>query len=262
MGSTGTHARLIAPLLVLVFGCAHGTRRPLVRQAEVPARAPAAPQPAHPGTFHRVKASETLWRISRAYGVPLEDLLRENQLDDPAQLAEGSLLFIPGAKGEVPVPAPDAPPQARLEEKPQRRRDPARIPRAGGRELDPAAHGSPLSWPAPGVLISSFGARERDLHEGIDLAAPLGTPVRAAEEGRVIFAGAQRGYGNLILLAHQNDLVTVYAHNSENLVAKGDHVARGEQIARVGQSGNATGPHLHFEVRVGARPHDPLGFLR
>jgi len=119
-----------------------------------------------------------------------------------------------------------------------------------------------MAWPAPGVLISGFGERERDHHEGIDLACPEGTPVRAAEDGIVLFSGERRGYGKLVLLAHEGDLVTVYAHNSENLVSVGDRVARGESIARVGHTGNATGSHVHFEVRVGTRPHDPLGFLR
>jgi murein DD-endopeptidase MepM/ murein hydrolase activator NlpD len=112
------------------------------------------------------------------------------------------------------------------------------------------------------VLISPFGERERDQHEGIDLAAPEGTPVRAAAQGTVIFAGTQRGYGNLVVVAHSEDLVTVYAHNQRNLVKKGARVGRGQQIARVGHTGNATGPHLHFEVRVRTHPHDPLGFLR
>jgi murein DD-endopeptidase MepM/ murein hydrolase activator NlpD len=112
------------------------------------------------------------------------------------------------------------------------------------------------------VLISGFGERERDKHEGIDLACPEGTPVHAADDGVVLFAGEKRGYGKLVLLAHDGDLVTVYAHNSENEVSQGDRVSRGEVIARVGRTGNATGPHVHFEVRVGARPHDPLGFLR
>jgi murein DD-endopeptidase MepM/ murein hydrolase activator NlpD len=78
----------------------------------------------------------------------------------------------------------------------------------------------------------------------------------------VLFAGEQRGYGNLVLLAHDGDLVTVYAHNSRNLVQQGERVARGAEIARVGHTGNATGPHLHFEVRLAAQPRDPLGFLR
>jgi murein DD-endopeptidase MepM/ murein hydrolase activator NlpD len=112
------------------------------------------------------------------------------------------------------------------------------------------------------VLVSSFGMRDREQHEGIDLAAPEGTPVLAASAGKVLFAGEQRGYGKIVLLGHQGGLVTIYAHNADNLVEAGQQVSRGHRIARVGRSGNATGPHLHFEVRVGTRPRDPLGFLR
>ena len=78
----------------------------------------------------------------------------------------------------------------------------------------------------------------------------------------VLFSGERGGYGKLILLAHDRDLVTVYAHNARNLVSQGEKVSRGEEIARVGRTGNATGPHLHFEVRIAAQPRDPLGFLR
>jgi lipoprotein NlpD len=160
------------------------------------------------------------------------------------------------------IPPPPPPPDDEPLAIPASRKSPATIARAGKRPLDPAAHGTALAWPTPGVLISGFGERDRDKHEGIDLASPEGTPVRAAERGTVLFAGEQRGYGNLVLLEHAGGLVTVYAHNAKNLVKKGERVARGEQIARVGHTGNATGPHLHFEVRVSARPHDPLGFLR
>jgi lipoprotein NlpD len=160
----------------------------------------------------------------------------------------------------IPFPAPPPPDQQPLAV--PAKKGPADLARAGRKPLDPAARGTALAWPTPGVLISAFGDRERDRHDGIDLAAPEGTPVRAAEQGTVLFAGTQRGYGNLVLLGHGGDLVTVYAHNERNLVKKGARVGRGQQIARVGHTGNATGPHLHFEVRVGARPHDPLGFLR
>jgi murein DD-endopeptidase MepM/ murein hydrolase activator NlpD len=213
------------------------------------------------GVFHRVAAGETLYRIGRAYGVDVATLQRENAIRDPAELETGSLLFVPGADHTVEVPPLDAP-LARLEPRPQRRASPAQIPRAGGGALDPAAHGEPLAWPLRGVLISGFGTRDRDQHEGIDLAAPEGTPVLAAAAGEVLFSGEQRGYGNLVLLGHDRGLVTVYAHNSANLVSAGDRVERGQPIARVGRTGKATGPHLHFEVRVGARPRDPLGFLR
>jgi len=213
------------------------------------------------GVRHLVRPGETLWRIARAYSVAVADLQRANGLSDPSQLEAGSRLLIPGADRERTVPPADAP-QARVEPRSGRRASPSQIPRAGGHALDPAAGGEPLAWPVRGVLISGFGARDREHHDGIDLACPEGAPVFAAGEGEVLFAGEQRGYGNLVLVGHARGVVTVYAHNLENLVVQGDRVLRGEPIARVGRSGNATGPHLHFEVRVGSRPRDPLGFLR
>ena len=221
----------------------------------------ASGEPAAAGVHHRVQAGESLWRIARTYSIPVADLQRANGLTDPAQLEAGTMLLVPGASRELPVPPADAP-QARMEPRTGRRLSPAQIPRAGGHALDPAAGGEPLAWPVRGVLISGFGDRDREHHDGLDLACPEGTPVFAAAEGEVLFAGERRGYGNLVLLGHARGLVTVYAHNSENLVVQGERVLRGEPIARVGRSGNATGPHLHFEVRVGARPRNPLGFLR
>ena len=94
------------------------------------------------------------------------------------------------------------------------------------------------------------------------MAAPIGTPVLAAAGGSVIYAGDQvRGYGNMVVLRHADDLVTVYAHNSLLLVQAGDRVAAGQEIARVGDTGRSTAPHLHFEVRRRDTPQDPLQFL-
>jgi lipoprotein NlpD len=259
VGPARAAARL-AVLAALLSACAH---RPVAKAGPVAQRFDELHLSGtqQPGVVHHVRAGETLWRISQTYGVPVEVLQRENVLAG-LDLVEGQALFIPGAVEELEVPSPGII-QARHAARSPHRASPTQIPRAGGAHaLDPAAHGEPLGWPAPGVLISGFGTRERDAHEGIDLAAPEGTPVFAAEDGTVLFAGQQRGYGNLVLLAHKNDLVTVYAHNEENLVRKGQNVARGETIARIGHTGNATGPHLHFEVRVAARPRDPLGFLR
>jgi murein DD-endopeptidase MepM/ murein hydrolase activator NlpD len=124
-----------------------------------------------------------------------------------------------------------------------------------------------LQWPIGGTLdrasiASPFGTRSGRLHEGIDLPAPAGTPVYAAADGEVVYAGdAIRGYGNLLVLQHEGDLLTVYAHNSELLVKAGDRVTVGQRIALVGQSGRATGPHLHFEVRAGQIPRDPMSYL-
>jgi murein DD-endopeptidase MepM/ murein hydrolase activator NlpD len=231
----------------------------------MPPAAPTSEPGVHVRRVHQVKAGETLWRIARVYGVSLEALQRENQLADATQVPEGMMLVIPDAAPPDAVAAvpgkPDAP-QARIDPHPQRRASLAQIPRAGNHALDPAAGGDALSWPVNGVIISGFGDRDRDHHDGLDLAAPSGTPIRAADSGTVIFSGEQRGYGNMVLIGHSSGLVTVYAHNSANLVEVGERVERGQVIARVGRTGNATGTHLHFEVRVGSRPRDPLGFLR
>ncbi len=220
-------------LLSLGTGCAHKPRVALV------------PQATQPGRFHTVAAGENLFRLSQQYGVTVEAIASENGLDDPMQLSAGRVLFIPGA-----APAPRPAPVAAAEPPPRAPRD-AQPGRAGR-----------LLWPVRGVIYSPFGPRGGEHHDGLDLAAPEGTPVVAAADGTVVFAGEQRGYGRIILVAHAGDLVTVYAHNRDNQVHTGDKVVRGQQLATVGRSGNASGPHLHFEVRAGTRPHDPLADLR
>jgi murein DD-endopeptidase MepM/ murein hydrolase activator NlpD len=119
-----------------------------------------------------------------------------------------------------------------------------------------------FSWPVEGVVSSPFGARAGKRHDGIDIAVPEGTPVRAAADGVVVYAGARvAGYGNLVLVRHDGDLVTVYAHNRLLEVREGDRVSRGQEIARSGQTGRATAPHLHFEVRRSQAPTNPLEYL-
>lgn len=116
-------------------------------------------------------------------------------------------------------------------------------------------------WPVRGTVTSGFGQRWGRLHAGIDIAAPTGTPVRAAQTGIVIFAGSQGGYGNLILVAHGNGIVTAYAHLSSFGTGSGATVSQGQTIGAVGSTGNSTGPHLHFEVRVNGSPVNPMGYL-
>jgi murein DD-endopeptidase MepM/ murein hydrolase activator NlpD len=116
-------------------------------------------------------------------------------------------------------------------------------------------------WPVRGVLYSRFGVRQGQRHDGIDIAAPEGTIVGAAAAGTVVYTGRQSGYGAIVILKHDSGLITLYAHNSAVLVKEGERVAAGAPVARVGQSGRTTGPHLHFEVREGARPRNPLFFL-
>jgi murein DD-endopeptidase MepM/ murein hydrolase activator NlpD len=114
---------------------------------------------------------------------------------------------------------------------------------------------------AQGVVSSGFGIRNGAMHEGVDIAAPAGTPVYAADAGVVIFAGVLHGYGNTVIIRHDDDYVTVYAHNERNLVGEGARVACGQQIGEIGRSGRTTGANLHFEVRHDNVAQDPLAYL-
>ena len=134
----------------------------------------------------------------------------------------------------------------------------------------PEAGSGRLLRPVDGPVTSPFGDREHPVtgehrhHDGVDLAAAQGTPIRAADEGVVSFAGVQSGYGNVVIIDHPGlggGIQTVYAHQSRIGVAQGDHVGRGQVIGAVGSTGVATGPHLHFEVREGGRAVDPLPYL-
>lgn len=200
------------------------------------------------GIFHTVQAGETPFRIAKAYGLPLEDLLGQNDITDPTKLRVGDVLFIAGATAVVAVPvAPPEPVIAKEEE---------------AAEQAVAVAKGQLDWPVDGIVTTRFGVRGARKHDGIDISAPEGTRVQAAEAGVVLYAGdGQRGYGNLIIIKHADNLVTLYAHNKQNLVKEGERVIRGQHIAHVGQTGRAEGPHLHFEVRQKDRPKNPLFYL-
>ena len=128
---------------------------------------------------------------------------------------------------------------------------PASVSRGSGR----------LTWPTKGRLTSRFGKRWGRLHKGIDLANSKGTPIYAAESGKVIFTGRQGGYGNLIQIDHGGGMVTYYAHLSKIAVSKGKSVSRGQLIGYMGSTGYSTGSHLHFEVRINGNPKNPLSYL-
>lgn len=118
-----------------------------------------------------------------------------------------------------------------------------------------------LIWPCSGTLTSGFGPRWGRMHEGIDIAVPSGTPVAAAASGTVIWAGWQGGYGNLVVVDHGGGIATAYGHNTSVTVSVGQHVGQGTIIAYSGSTGNSTGPHVHFEVRVNGSAVDPMGYL-
>jgi murein DD-endopeptidase MepM/ murein hydrolase activator NlpD len=226
--------RYLGILLCTALGCATGggAERPM--------------HPDHlPGTWHVVVAGETSGAIAEQAGIPLDDFLEINGLKRGEALAPGRTLFILG-KPTVQNTASEAAPAPMVSANPA-----------------PGKSTAPLRWPVTAPrLTSAFGTRWGKNHEGIDMAAPTGTPVFAAAAGDVIYAGDHvRGYGNMVVVNHGGDLVTVYAHNSLLLVRTGDRVAVGQEIARVGDTGRSTAPHLHFEVRRGEVPQDPMPFL-
>ena len=126
---------------------------------------------------------------------------------------------------------------------------------------------TPLGWPAPGALSSGFGTRaspqtgEPAFHSGLDIRVPSGTPVKVTADGIVIVSGWVGGNGNIVVVEHGHDFSTAYAHNTQNLVKVGQRVKRGDTIAVSGATGNATGPHLHYEVWKRGVPTDPISFL-
>jgi murein DD-endopeptidase MepM/ murein hydrolase activator NlpD len=130
---------------------------------------------------------------------------------------------------------------------------------AAGTGGSPSAAG--FVWPVLGPVTSPFGWRWGRMHEGIDIAAGAGTPIRAAAAGAVIYAGWLGGYGNLVVIDHGGGVATAYGHQSSIAVGGGAYVAQGQVIGYVGSTGHSTGPHLHFEVRVNGVPQDPLGYL-
>lgn len=121
-----------------------------------------------------------------------------------------------------------------------------------------------FAWPVPQFykVSSHFGQRGRRHHDGIDIPAPKGTPIVAVDNGVVVYSNnGIRGYGNMIVIAHSDEIFTVYAHNRKNMVDKGDKVKKGEQIAEIGNTGRSTGPHLHFEIRVKNQVKNPSRYL-
>nr|MDP9467024.1 M23 family metallopeptidase [Actinomycetota bacterium] len=141
-------------------------------------------------------------------------------------------------------------------------------PRQAAPDVASTASSAGWLWPCGGCpQTSSFGWRthpifgDRRLHAGIDMEAPIGATVRAAESGTVLIAGSATGYGSLVVVGHGGSLSTAYAHMSIISVRSGQRVERGQKVGEVGNEGNSTGPHLHFEVRRDGEPVDPSGYV-
>jgi murein DD-endopeptidase MepM/ murein hydrolase activator NlpD len=136
----------------------------------------------------------------------------------------------------------------------------AKVAKQAGDDRAPIPKGF-FAWPADGSVSSRFGPRGNSNHDGIDISAPEGTPVRAAADGVVIYCDVLRGYGNVVIVDHKDGLSSVYAHNKLNLARVGARVRRGDVIASMGQTGKTTGPNLHFEIRRHNVARDPIRYL-
>jgi murein DD-endopeptidase MepM/ murein hydrolase activator NlpD len=180
--------------------------------------------------YYTVQPYDNLDSIALLLEVSPTLLIRVNPSIDPDSLTAGLRLIVPGSQAQSLA--------------------------------DRAIQSATYIWPLTRVEVSSpFGQRWGRLHSGIDLRAPRGTPVKASSHGRVIFSGRKSGYGKIIIIAHAGGVETTYAHNSRNLVKVGQRVKKGKVIAKVGRTGNATGYHLHFEIRRRGKAIDPKRYL-
>lgn len=198
-----------------------------------------------------VRRGDTLYSIARRFGVSADELARLNGIEDPAQLSVGRHLLVPGRARSAKVVAGRNGRACLVDSDAQR----------AARQRAEDEWALAFDWPLTGPLTSCFGQRNSRPHEGIDVSVPDGTAVYAAESGRVIYSGRLGGYGQLVVLKHAGVYSTIYAHLSDRDVDVGEHVEKGDEIGESGSSGNATGPHLHFEIRRSQRPTDPLLYL-
>jgi len=179
--------------------------------------------------IYYVKKGESLWSISHEYNVKLEAIIAANSITDASKISAGQQLRIPNVPGT-------------------------------------RSNICNFIWPVRGRITSPYGMRvlsgKKEFHTGIDIGGAAGTNIVAAESGRVSYSGYMRGYGNIIILTHDGGYSTVYAHNSVNLVKVGQSIKKGSVIAKMGRTGNATGTHLHFEVRLSGKPFNPLSYLQ
>jgi murein DD-endopeptidase MepM/ murein hydrolase activator NlpD len=257
-----------------------------------PALAPPISKPvvvaSAPASVHVVNHGDTLLSVARQHHVPVAELARANNIDKSTKLKLGMKLNVPGSRtaavapAAAPVAVAAVQPAAALAPPPVTKmaaittgpQQTAHLAQSAPTADEPSVE-SPVKaaeatgalptfrWPVRGKVIAAYGAKTNGkANDGINLAVPEGTPVKAAEDGVVAYSGNElKGYGNLVLVRHANGYVTAYAHASELLVKRGDTIKRGQVIAKSGQSGEVGSPQLHFEIRKGSNPVDPLQFL-
>jgi murein DD-endopeptidase MepM/ murein hydrolase activator NlpD len=230
-----------------------------------PAARPASAQPSSGTTI--VQSGDTLYAIARRTNVTVRALIDANGLRPPYTVVAGQRLRLP-VVAQVPAettraaPAEAAaPPSAQPVVTPSAA---AAVPAPSPQpDAAPPPRSGRFAWPVRGTVVSAFGAKPGGLqNDGINIAAPRGTPVRAAENGVVVYAGNElKGFGNLLLVRHADGWMSAYAHLDEAVVARGAQVQRGQVIGQVGQTGGVAAPQLHFELRRAGRAVDPQSVL-
>lgn len=251
-------------------------------QAPVMSNAPATRAASSMSSIHVVNRGDTLSNVARRNHITAHQLAAANNLPPTAQLKIGAKIKVPGgqvaaASVATPVEQKQAMVAPAVTTKPvavATTESPQRAALANEKTAPEAAE-SPVKtadatnalpsfrWPARGRVVTNYGAKTNGKqNDGINIAVPEGTPVKAAEDGVVAYSGNElKGYGNLILVRHANGYVTAYAHASELMVKRGDSIKRGQIIAKSGQTGEVSSPQLHFEIRKGSTAVDPTQFL-
>lgn len=197
------------------------------------------------GSTYVVQRGDTLYGVARTHNLRPSDIAAANGLSNTSQLYVGQRLKMPGTASSSATQVASGP---------------VPTPRSKPALSSPPPSSGVFLWPAEGKVLSKFGAKGNGLHnDGVNIAVPEGSPVRVAQNGVVAYVGNElKGYGNLLLVRHDNGWVSAYAHNKELLVKRGQTVRKGDLIARAGQTGSVTTPQVHFELRKGAKPVDPL----
>ena len=213
-------------------------------------RAPHVKRDVRKGVYHTVVRHQNLYRICKTYGVDIKEVASLNGITDHSKIDVGQRIFIPGAKKvlKVEIIIDDVAAESGGMGKGG--------PKTAYKKMD-------FIWPVEGKITDLFEDNERRRHQGIDLSSSLGTPIKASSPGVVIYSGNTiKGYGNMVILRHSEEFVSVYAHNQVNLVEEGMSVEKGRTIGKVGKTGRASGPHLHFEIRIDNKAADPLLYLK
>ena len=216
---------------------------------------------------YRVRTGDTLYSIATRHGMSVSSLAKINNIDAPYTIHKGQVLKIsswaeeekqvasvPATKGNSGSVAADR--QAEVNQ-----RKNVKNPTAfnGKANVPKSQAGKKFAWPVSGKVVTPFGSG----NDGINIAGKLGTPIKAAEDGSVAYAGNElKGYGNLILVKHKDGWITAYAHNRKLLVKKGDVIKKGQKIAEMGDTGGVKTPQLHFEIRYKAKVVNPSQYLK